>query len=98
MEFDIGVCSYSNTLFSEIRAKYENKGYKLPKLIFWNVSSRTNTIPMRENENGVILVSGYSPTICKMVLSNELDPYKALTNILYSDRYKPVIDILEQEL
>ena len=98
MEFDIAVNDCSKSLFSEIRAKYEDKGYKLPKLIFWNVSSRTNTIPMRENENGVILVSGYSPTICKMVLSNELDPYKALTNILYSDRYKPVIDILEQEL
>lgn len=70
------------TLFKIISDKFKVAGYKMPKLIFWNVNSRTGTIPVKQNDNGVILVSGFSPAVTKMVLSNELDPYKALLSIL----------------
>ena len=65
-----------------------------PKLIFWNVASRTNAIPVKENKNGVILVSGFSPYIANMVLDNEIDPSKALDNQIYIDRYNEAKDIL----
>lgn len=92
MEFD---SSYSDRwsedkLFTIIANKFNKAGYQLPKLIFWNVASRTNTIPLTQNKNGVILVSGFSPAITKMVLSEELDPYKALVKELMKDRYKEV--------
>lgn len=45
---------------------------------------------MIQHENGVILVSEFSPAITKMVLSEELDPYKALIKELMKDRYKEV--------
>lgn len=77
-------------LFDVINSKFETNGYKMPRLIFWNVMSRTNTIPLKENENGVILVSGFSPNTLKMVMSGELDPYKALISVLDSPRYEPV--------
>ncbi len=77
-------------LFTTIAKTFANYGYKLPKLVFWNICSRTNTIPITQNELGVILVSGYSPAICKMILQEENDPYKALLNILNSDRYKQI--------
>lgn len=92
MEFD---SSYSDRrsedkLFTIIANKFDKAGYQLPKLIFWNVASITNTIPLTQNKNGVILVSGFSPAITKMVLSEELDPYKALVKELMKDRYKEV--------
>ena len=94
MEFDEarGYCARHDdtTLFQIIGEKFNRAGYNLPKLIFWNVNSRTGTIPVKQNDNGVILVSGFSPAVTKMVLSNELDPYKALLNILNSERYKEV--------
>ncbi len=62
----------------------------MPKLVFWNVNSRTGVIPVRENELGVGLVSGFSVNICQMVLSNELSPYKALVNTLNSPRYEVI--------
>ena len=65
-------------LFEEIAEAYADRGYKLPKLVFWNVCSRTNTIPVQENELGVALVSGFSPAIFDMVMSDEVDPYKIL--------------------
>ena len=92
MEFDCVTSSrYAPTasanLFETIRRKFADNGYVMPKLVFWNVNSRTNAIPLKENDNGVILLSGYSVSLCKMVLSNETDPYKALVKELERDRY-----------
>lgn len=91
MEFD--GCSYphdKSSLFDNISKKFEMAGYKLPRLVFWNVASRTGTIPMTENENGVALVSGFSVHIAKMVLSGKLDPYEVLVEQLMSERYTPI--------
>ena len=98
MEFDS--CARSNggyvdeSLFQTIAKKYEAKGYKLPRLVFWNVNSRTKAIPVVQNDLGVALVSGFSTNIVKMVLDNETDPYKSLVKVLESDRYKPINDVL----
>ena len=100
MEFDACAVSsrrsgYSNArvdqkLFSVIARRYAEHGYKLPRLVFWNICSRTGTIPVKENELGVALVSGFSPAIVKMVLSNSTDPFECLLEQLNSERYAPV--------
>lgn len=91
MEFDIATTGEVNqTLFDSISEKFEEHGYKIPRLVFWNAASRTGTIPVKQNKLGVALVSGFSPNIVKMVLSGELDPYKCLTDQLDSERYAPV--------
>lgn len=77
-------------LFDVIAQKYANAGYSIPRLVFWNVNSRTGTIPVKENELGVALVSGFSANIAKMVLSNKLDPYECLLETLNSERYAPI--------
>lgn len=99
MEFDEGTNIYgpndSTTLFDAIAQKYEFAGYKLPRLVFWNVNSRTCTIPVRENEYGVALVSGFSPNVAKMVMSGRLDPYEALLDMLNAPRYDAVREALK---
>ena len=77
-------------LFDTFANKYAAHGYRLPRLVFWNICSRTNTIPLKENALGVALVSGFSPTIVKMVLSNEINPYKILVEQLLAPRYDAV--------
>ena len=100
MEFDTAVCSYCSScgidanLFNVIEQKYAQAGYKLPRLVFWNVNSRTGTVPVRQNKLGVALVSGFSVNICNMVMSGEIDPYKCLLDTINSERYKPVEDLL----
>jgi len=97
MEFDRATYGNDNmTLFENIRRRFAAYGYKMPKLVFWNVNSRTNTIPVRENELGVGLVSGFSVNVCNMVLSNELDPFVALKRTLNSERYKRVEGCLKE--
>lgn len=91
MEFDDATTTRDHkTLFETIQAEYLLHGYGLPRLVFWNVCSRTGTIPLKTNKNGVCLVSGFNPTIMDMVLSGELDPYKCLVNKLNSSRYDAV--------
>lgn len=94
MEFNPYSHNCEANLFESINKDYEAKGYKLPKLVFWNLNSRTNTIPLTENDEGVILLSGFSVNLIKMVMSNKLDPYEALVDILESDRYKPINDFI----
>lgn len=103
MEFDSATCVFKSRhyctpdtrLFTVIAHKYEEAGYKLPRLVFWNVNSRTGTIPVKENEAGVALVSGFSPVIAKMVLSNQTDPWLCLKEQLDSERYKAIANVCE---
>ncbi len=85
------------TLFREIEQKWNDAGYTMPKCTFWNICSRTGTLPVNQHENfPVALVSGFSPAICKMVLSGELDPFKCLVEQLNSERYQVVEDAVKE--
>lgn len=106
MEFD-GCVSCGNSsrwernrptqkLFDVIAQRFANAGYKMPRLVFWNVASRTGTIPVKENELGVALVSGFSVNVAKMIMSGKTDPFECLLETLNSERYAPVEEALRQ--
>ncbi|MEE1085031.1 MAG: DUF2828 family protein [Paludibacteraceae bacterium] len=86
------------TLFETIEQKYKAAGYKLPRLVFWNVNSRTGTIPVKQNDLGVALVSGFSVNIVNMVMSNKTDPYECLLEVLNTERYQPIEDAIKDIL
>ena len=77
MEFDEGVDFEGNPI-EESQQEFEKYGYKIPKLIFWNVNSRTNTVPIETNDLGVYLLSGFSPNVLSMLESGDLYPLRAL--------------------
>lgn len=88
MQFDGAVGNVSQPLFDNFIEKYKDHGYKMPKLIFWNTSIYANqNVPIRQNELGVTLISGFSKNLVDMVVSDELDPYANLVNILMVPRY-----------
>ncbi len=92
MEFDsCGGRDLNKRLFEVIANDYARHGYKLPRLVFWNVNSRTKTIPVIENDLGVALVSGFSPSIAKLVMSSKTDAYEALLEQLMGERYAPIV-------
>ena len=86
----------NQTLFDAIAQKYARAGYKMPRLVFWNVNSRTGTIPVKENDLGVALVSGFSVNVAKMVMSGKTDPFECLLETLNSERYAPVEEVLKK--
>lgn len=90
LEFDEGTYYSTAPIFRMIERRWKMWGYRLPRLVFWNVASRTGTIPVKENELGVALVSGFSPNVARLVMSDCLDPYEALLNELNAERYETV--------
>jgi len=82
-------------LFDNLAIRYKNHGYLLPRLVFWNICSRSGTIPVKNNDLGVALVSGFSATIAKMVLSNKADPFECLLEQINDERYQPVEEALK---
>lgn len=97
MEFDECAVSNSGYLVTKggnpiksAQKRFSKAGYSLPTLIFWNVNSRTCTIPVQENDLGVLLISGFSQNLFKMVSSGDLDTREMLCNIIDSDRYSKI--------
>lgn len=85
MEFDH--CG-RGTNFQAAQALYKEAGYEMPKVVFWNLNSRTKNVPVRAGENGVALVSGFSPAILKSILAaEEFSPEKIMLDAVMSDRY-----------
>lgn len=90
MEFDYCVKNSSATNFENAKASYAAAGYKLPDLVFWNVDSRNEQQPVKENDRGVALVSGCSPRIFSMVMDGELNPYDFMLSVIDTARYAPI--------
>ena len=90
MEFDACVDNHEVTNFERAKQKFASFGYTLPKIIFWNVASRNNQQPVTQNEAGVYLVSGVTPKIFELVVSDALNPYQFMLEVVESPRYQPI--------
>lgn len=89
MEFDATSSGVSN--FDMIRAKYAAAGYKLPRVIWWNVNSRNDNFPIRSDANGTAMVSGCSPSILKSLLgAKSFDPMSIVFDTINNPRYDRV--------
>lgn len=71
MEFDQGVYSKTGTNLHGWKRAFKEEGYKLPKIIFWNVAGRTNGTPATKFDNDVAMISGFSTNILKNILTIE---------------------------
>jgi hypothetical protein len=81
----------NNSAIQMIRKEYENSGYQLPGIIFWNIQSRGDNFPVRFDESGTALISGFSPSILKSILGGkELSPVLIMTETIESERYKMI--------
>jgi hypothetical protein len=93
-------------LFSDLGTKMYGKPFKAPNIIFWNVRA-TPGFPASSTDKGVVLMSGYSPSLLKFVLSGEMSteeseegksekitPRDMLQKILSESK----LDVIRQEL
>ena len=65
-----GRLSAHSSLFEQMRAKWEAYGYKMPKLVFWNVDARQDNFAMKDEEN-VSYVSGFSPVLFEQIMKGK---------------------------
>jgi len=89
MEFD--ECG-KLTNYEALVQDYENAGYKLPKIVFWNVSGRQGNVPVSSKTKNVALVSGASPSIMISILGGkDFSPYGVMKTTLNSERYSNLV-------
>jgi hypothetical protein len=75
----------ADTLLENIAKKWENYGYKMPHLVFWNVDCRNENIPML-GDGPISYVSGFSPSIFETIMSGKTG-YDLMMEKLNSERY-----------
>lgn len=81
MEFDR--CASGGTNYQGIKWQYEDAGYEMPLLTFWNVNARNAAnSPVRFDQPGVALVSGFSTAILEALLSGSLEQLTPQTIML----------------
>jgi hypothetical protein len=91
MEFNVACSHNDKTNFEVMKQQYENHGYQLPRVVWWNVASRNDNFPIRADETGTALVSGCSPSILKSLLSaKNFDPMSIVYEVVNSPRYERV--------
>ena len=93
MEFDYCTKDASLTNFEYAKKLFEDAGYHLPEVVFWNVASRNRQQPVSKNEQGVALVSGCTPRLFSMIADgciSDITPYQMMLDILGSERYEKI--------
>ena len=89
MEFNWCTTGADITNFEYAKQIFAEAGYRLPQVVFWDVDSREQQLPVTKNEQGVTLVSGCTPRLFSMVLEG-CTPYEYMMAVLNSPRYLPV--------
>ena len=87
----------NKTLFQTINQKWNDAGYEMPTLIFWNIlgSGRwgygSKAIPVSYNEDfPCLLVSGYNTASLNMVLKGQESPLDGILSVINTERYEPI--------
>ena len=90
MEFNSCV---DGTNLDGIIKKYNEAGYKLPRIVFWNVNSKQNNVCASKDTLGVMLVSGCSPTVFAMATNPKMTPEGFMNSIIerYLEEAKKII-------
>jgi hypothetical protein len=86
-----GTSEWNPTAQQMIKGMYKDAGYEMPDIVYWNIQSRNDNFPTSVNEMGTALVSGFSPSIMKSVLTCEdFTPYNMMMETIDSPRYEPI--------
>ena len=98
MEIDSATYSYHggskwtkdniSTEMEKIRMEWAAAGLELPRLVYWNVNARNNTV--LDLGPNVSYVSGASPSIFKQVVTGKTG-FDLMLEVLNSERYQAVV-------
>jgi hypothetical protein len=89
MQFDYCTDNYNDNSLQMIDRMYREHGYKRPQIIYWNLRT-SEGVPVKFDERGTALVSGFSPSILKQVLGGDLIPINIVLKTLNSERYERI--------
>ncbi len=89
MNFDQSDHSFNESAINMINRKFTAAGYIMPAVIFWNLNAQDHC-PVKFDQQGTCLVSGFSPAILKGILAAEVSqitPEKIMLDTISNPRY-----------
>lgn len=89
MQFDYCTENYNDNALQMIDRMYKEAGYTRPNIVFWNLRTSFG-VPVKFDEKGTALVSGFSPSIIRQILSGEITPLGMVLKTLNSERYNRI--------
>lgn len=88
MQFDTAMGNNTKTHFVHIQERFKTAGVELPQIVFWNLRGATSDFPVTFDQNGVVLMAGYSPSLLQSLLDGQdITPLSIVKNIITSPRY-----------
>jgi hypothetical protein len=98
---DLGFNPYTggmnHTAWQMVQHIYTTHNYQVPQIVWWNVAHASGgyggdrNYPVQDNQVGAALVSGFSPSILKSVLSSKvITPWEFMLNTIQDERYDAV--------
>jgi len=91
MQFDVACGTNISTNWHIIKAKYQEAGYTLPRLVFWNLRGNTVDFPVSATEDNVALISGFSADLLKMIIDGDnLNPVDLMLKVIRGQRYSHI--------
>jgi hypothetical protein len=77
----------------------EGNGYKIPRIVIWNLSESCQDMHAKADEEGVVMLAGWSPSLFKVLMAKGVEiqtPYKALRYQLDDEMYDVVRKRIEK--
>ena len=83
--------AHRENFYDYVSRVYEEHGYKIPNVAFWNVDSRHDVFLADKNCKGVQLVSGQSASTFKNLIGCvDKTPVEMMYSVLNSERYQAI--------
>lgn len=92
MEIDVADGQkHRENFYDYVSRVYEEHGYKIPNVVFWNVNSRHDVFLADKDRKGVQLVSGQSASTFKNLIGCvDKTPIEMMYSALNSERYQAI--------
>jgi hypothetical protein len=83
--------SWNPTAQQMIADMYFEAGYKMPKIVYWQLNARGDNFPVKFDEQNTALVSGFSPALLTNLLEGKsLTPLNMMFQVVNSERYAAI--------
>lgn len=87
------------TIITSIRNAFEANGYKAPRIVIWNLRAEYKDFHARADQEGVVMLSGWSPAVLKAIQKNGVEvgtPYMGMRMLLDDKRYDKVREVFNR--
>lgn len=85
------VSAWNPTAQEMVKKMFSDAGYEMPNIVYWNIQSRGENVPVRFDESGTALISGFSPSIMTSLLSGStMTPVGIMMETIGKERYSRI--------